>query len=165
MCHFVQVQERKVRWQSVCFHEVTTKSLGDLKHRVGGLAICQWETRELGGEIVDLWVKDSPWDKNWSGISQQCLSEQKVDCISADWDCYIFFFNISHKSFSILIEVKKSQTVQGDTESNEIHLATLVLVLNVVVFFENQFPLKIPIKFMSAIPWGQENVTPRCVFS
>lgn len=32
----------------------TTKSLGDLKHGVGGLVICQWETRELGGEIVDL---------------------------------------------------------------------------------------------------------------
>lgn len=31
----------------------TTKAVGDLKHGVGVVVTCQWESIELGGEIME----------------------------------------------------------------------------------------------------------------
>ena len=35
----------------------TTKAVGDLKHRVGVVATCQWGPIELGGEIAEFRVR------------------------------------------------------------------------------------------------------------
>ena len=38
----------------------TTKAMGDLKCGAVMVATCQWELRELGGEILELRVRESP---------------------------------------------------------------------------------------------------------
>lgn len=52
----VQVQERKVRWQNMEFSEVNQKGFG-------GFEAQAWHFSDLS-EIVDLWVREFPWDKN-----------------------------------------------------------------------------------------------------
>jgi hypothetical protein len=42
----------------------TTKAMGVLKHGTGVVAICQRELSELGGDILELWVKKSPQEMN-----------------------------------------------------------------------------------------------------
>jgi hypothetical protein len=39
--------------------------VGDLKHGAGVVAAHQWELSDLDGEILELWVRESPRDKNW----------------------------------------------------------------------------------------------------
>jgi hypothetical protein len=43
----------------------TKKAIGVLKHMTDMVATGQWELRDLGGEILELWVKESPQDKKW----------------------------------------------------------------------------------------------------
>ena len=37
-----------------------TKTMGDLKHGAGVVMTSQWELSELGGEILELRVRESP---------------------------------------------------------------------------------------------------------
>ena len=36
----------------------------------------QWELRELGGDLLELWVREPPWDENRLAIACQCLASQ-----------------------------------------------------------------------------------------
>ena len=59
------VQERKVL-QSIGFADVHHKGSGVAGGCSMGLAwYHQWELSKLGGEILELWVRESPGDKNW----------------------------------------------------------------------------------------------------
>jgi hypothetical protein len=43
----------------------TTNAMGVLMHGAGVVTTHQWEFSYLGGEILELWVWETPWDKNW----------------------------------------------------------------------------------------------------
>ena len=74
----------------------TTKVMGDLKHGAGMVATSQWELSELGGEILEHWVK-SPWDKNRSAIALQDMPDQtpRAEAQAQEHSGY-FLFNVSH---------------------------------------------------------------------
>jgi hypothetical protein len=50
--------------------------MGVLKHEAGMVVTRQWELSELDGEILKLWVRESPQDKNRPVIAHQCMAGQ-----------------------------------------------------------------------------------------
>jgi hypothetical protein len=59
------------------------KSLGVLKHGVGMVMTHLWELSELGVEILELWVRESPWDKDRLAIAYQCMAGQPAGAESS----------------------------------------------------------------------------------
>ena len=62
---------------------VPQKAVGILKHGIGMVMTHQWEFSELGGEISELLVRESPGDKSRPVITHQCLASQSIGALPA----------------------------------------------------------------------------------